>query len=140
MTAGVPVQLISDNMAAALMQQQKADLVIAGADRIAADGSAANKIGTYSLAVLAQYHQVPFYIAAPLSTFDRKISRGSDIPIEQRNENEVLSIGGKRIAAEDVGALNPAFDVTPAELVDVIVTEKGVVHQPGLEKMQALMK
>ena len=135
----IPVTLQSDSVAGYLMQQGKINWVIVGSDRITANGDVANKIGTYSLAVLAKYHKVKFMVVAPTSTIDMSLASGDLIPIEQRKPEEVTSIGGKRIAAPDVNAWNPAFDVTPASLVDVIVTEKGVVHQPTLEKMQALM-
>lgn len=135
----IPVTLQSDSVAGYLMQQGKVNWVVVGSDRIAANGDVANKIGTYSLAVLAKYHNVKFMVVAPTSTIDMSVSSGDEIPIEQRNPGEVLCVGGKRLAAEGVDALNPAFDVTPASLVDVIVTEKGVVHNPNLEKMQALM-
>ena len=129
--ANIPARLICDSMAAALMQQKKVDMVITGADRIAADGSVANKIGTYSLAALARYHQIPFYAAAPLSTFDLQISDGKDIPIEIRNSDEIRNIRGKcRITVADVPCWNPAFDVTPPELVSGIITEKGVIYPP----------
>jgi len=137
---GIPVTLQSDSVAAYLMQQGKIDWVIVGSDRIASNGDVANKIGTYGLAVLAKYHGVKFMVAAPTSTIDMKINQGSDIPIEQRGQEEVLGCGGKRIAAEGVTAWNPAFDVTPATLVDAIVTEKGVVQNPTLLKMQELMQ
>ena len=136
----IPVTLQSDSVAGHLMQQGKINWVVVGSDRISANGDVANKIGTYSLAVLAKYHKVKFMVVAPTSTIDMSLSSGDQIPIEQRNPDEVLCVAGKRLAAEDVDAWNPAFDVTPASLVDVIVTEKGVVHNPSLEKMQALMK
>jgi len=137
---GIPVTLQSDGVAAYLMQQGKIDWVIVGSDRIASNGDVANKIGTYGLAVLAKHHGVKFMVAAPISTIDMNISQGSDIPIEQRGQEEVLSCGGKRIAADGVMAWNPAFDVTPATLVDAIVTEKGVVQNPTRQKMQKLMQ
>lgn len=136
----IPVTLQSDGVAGYLMQQKLVQWVIVGSDRIAANGDVANKIGTYSLAVLARHHQVKFMVVAPTSTVDMNVESGADIPIEQRNEQEVLCVAGKRMAPEDAKAWNPAFDVTPANLVDVIVTEKGVVQQPTLEKMQALMR
>ncbi len=135
----IPVTLQSDGVAAYLMQQGKIEWVIVGSDRIASNGDVANKIGTYGLAVLAKFHGVKFMVAAPTSTIDMNISQGSDIPIEQRGEDEVLGCGGKRIAAAGVKAWNPAFDVTPAALVDAIVTEKGVVQNPTPKKMQELM-
>jgi len=135
----IPVILQSDSAAAHLMQQGKVDWVVVGSDRIASNGDVANKIGTYGLAVLAKYHNVKFMVVAPTTTIDMNISDGSDIPIEQRSSSEVTCIAGKQIAAEGVSAINPAFDVTPASLVDAIVTEKGVVLNPSTDKMAALM-
>lgn len=125
--AGVPVTLITDNMAAAIMSQGKINMVITGADRIAANGDAANKIGTYGLAVLANYHRIPFYIAAPLSTFDLTTATGRDIMIEERNGDEVRSLAGIYTAPQDVPVANPAFDVTPHSLITAIITEKGII-------------
>ncbi len=131
MTAKIPVTLICDNMAAALMQQGKVDMVIVGADRIAADGSVANKIGTYNVALLTKHHGIPFYVAAPLSTFDRNISSGEEIPIETRPEDEVRKVFDRcLITVPDVPCWNPAFDVTPPELVSGIITEKGILYPP----------
>ncbi len=127
---GIDTVLITDNMAGSLMQRGEIDLVVVGSDRIAANGDVANKIGTYSVAVLARAHKIPFYVAAPTSTVDLNCPDGSQIPIEQRDPAEVTSMGGKRIAPEGVGVLNPAFDVTPADLVDAIVTEQGVARAP----------
>ncbi len=127
---GIPVTLITDSMAGALMAQKRVDVVMVGADRIAANGDVANKIGTYSLAVLARAHDVPFYVAAPLSTVDLATASGDAIPIEQRDPEEVVVLGGRRITPAGVGALHPAFDVTPAEYVTAIVTERGVVTPP----------
>lgn len=128
---GVDVTLICDNMAATLMAQGKIDRVIAGADRIAANGDTANKIGTYSLAVLSYYHKIPFYIAAPSSTFDLSIRAGKDIPIEQRDGREIKELFFKKPAAEkEVKVYNPAFDVTPNKLITAIITEKGVIEAP----------
>ena len=124
----IDTTLICDNMAASLMQQGKVDLVIAGADRIAANGDAANKIGTYGLAVLARYHKIPFYIAAPYSTFDLSISDGKNIPIEERDPQEVLEFAGQRIAPQNVKVTNPAFDVTDHHLITAIVTEYGLIR------------
>ncbi len=136
-TAGVPVDLICDNMAAALMQQGMADLVIVGADRIASDGSAANKIGTYGLAVLAKYHRIPFYVAAPLSTFDFNLKHGKDIPIEMRNNDEIRKVFNRcLITVPDVSCWNPAFDVTPPELISGIITEAGIIRAPYRENIQ----
>lgn len=123
----IPVTLITDNMAGALMRQGKIDLCVVGADRIAANGDVANKIGTYSVAVLAKAHGIPFYVAAPYSTIDTRTRSGADIPIEQRDPLEVTTIHGSRsIAPEGVSVYNPAFDVTPAEFVTAIITERGV--------------
>lgn len=127
---GIPVTVIADNMAASLMKQGRVGAVVVGADRIASNGDTANKIGTYSLAVLAKYHNVPFYVAAPLSTVDMSLTNGLQIPIEQRDSREMTHIGETRIAPEGVGVLNPAFDVTPAELVTAIITEQGVLRPP----------
>ncbi|MGE0470127.1 MAG: S-methyl-5-thioribose-1-phosphate isomerase [Nitrospira sp.] len=123
----IPVTLITDNMAGSLMRQGKIHLCIVGADRIAANGDVANKIGTYSVAVLARAHNIPFYVAAPYSTIDLKTTSGDDIPIEQRNPLEVTTIhGSHQVAPKDVAVYNPAFDVTPAELITGIITERGV--------------
>lgn len=135
----IPVSLNADSAAAYLMQQGKISWVIVGADRITANGDAANKIGTYSLAVLAKYHGVGFMVVAPTSTVDMSLDAGTLIPIESRGATEVAEIQGKRIAPEGVAAENPVFDVTPAALIDVIVTEKGVVYKPTLEKMRDMM-
>ena len=127
--AGIDVTLIADSMAAFLMKQKKIDLVIVGADRIAANGDVANKIGTYSLAVSAHYHHVPFYVAAPSSTIDSSIPNGDHIPIEERNAKEITEGFGKRTAPEGIGVYSPAFDVTPANMITSIITERGV-HSP----------
>lgn len=126
----IDVTLICDNMAAALMQQRKIDKVFVGADRITSSGDTANKIGTFNLAVLAKYHRIPFYVVAPSSSFDLKLSDGKNIPIEQRDEKEVLEILGQRIAPKGVKAYNPAFDVTPHNLISAIVTESGIIRPP----------
>lgn len=126
----VPHTLICDNMAAYVMKEKKIDLVLVGADRIAANGDTANKIGTYGLAVLAAHHKVPFYVAAPSSTIDSAISSGTQIPIEERQGNEVRSISGTPIAPAQSPAISPAFDVTPANLIAGIITEKKVFHAP----------
>lgn len=134
---GVSVTAICDNMAATLMAQAKIDKVIAGADRIAANGDTANKIGTYSLAVLAKYHHVPFYIAAPASTFDLSIKTGRDIPIEQRDPKEVSELFYQRpMIAKGVKIYNPAFDVTPAELITAIITDKGIIRKPNRKNIK----
>lgn len=123
----IPVTLITDNMAGSLMRQGKIHLCVVGADRIAANGDVANKIGTYSVAVLAKAHHIPFYVAAPYSTIDLKTKTGDEIPIEQRNSSEVTTIHGSHpVAPKDVAVYNPAFDVTPAELITGIITERGV--------------
>jgi methylthioribose-1-phosphate isomerase len=126
----IPFTLITDNMAASLMKDKKIDVIITGADRIAANGDAANKIGTYSLAVLAQHHAIPFYIAAPMSTIDPAMQDGSQIPIEQRSPLEVTHVFGKQIAPDGTSVYNPAFDVTPAGLIAAIITDQGVFRSP----------
>ncbi|OGP52075.1 MAG: S-methyl-5-thioribose-1-phosphate isomerase [Deltaproteobacteria bacterium RBG_13_43_22] len=126
----IPVTLITDNMAGYLMKKGLIDVVIVGADRIAANGDTANKIGTYSVAISAKEHGIPFYVAAPCSTIDHQIKTGEDIPIEERNEKEVTHIGGKRIAPPGVSVLNPAFDVTPHSFIAGIITEKGLLKAP----------
>jgi methylthioribose-1-phosphate isomerase len=136
----IPVKLLVDGAAAHLMKQGEVKWAIVGSDRITADGSAANKIGTYSLAVNAKYHGVKFMVVAPTSTVDMSITDGRQIPIEERDPEELLSVQGIRIAAEGAGAWNPVFDVTPPELIDAIVTEKGIVCNPTPEKMLAMMK
>jgi len=136
---GIRCTLITDNMAGHLMSRGEIDLVIVGADRIAANGDTANKIGTYTLAVLARRHALPFYVAAPLSTFDPKIADGSMIPIEERPADEVTGYRGLRWAPEGIAVRNPAFDVTPAELITAIICEKAVVRTPGRERLQPLM-
>jgi methylthioribose-1-phosphate isomerase len=135
----IPVTLITDNMAGFVMQQGKVDLVIVGADRIAANGDTANKIGTYSLAVLAQAHGIPFYVAAPTSTIDLKVASGQEIPIEQRSANEIREVFGVTVAPEEVNVYNPAFDVTPAKYITGIITEKGIVSAPYSVNLLKLM-
>ncbi|MBE9145354.1 S-methyl-5-thioribose-1-phosphate isomerase [Planktothrix mougeotii] len=130
----IPVTLISDNMAAHCMKQGLIDAVIVGADRITANGDAANKIGTYSLAIVAKAHNVPFFVAAPLSTVDFKLATGDEIPIEERDATEVYQVGSTRICPEGVEFFNPAFDVTPAELITAIITEKGAVIPSELKQ------
>jgi len=134
----IPVTLITDNMAGHLMQLGRIDLVVVGADRIAANGDVANKIGTYTLAVLAERHRLPFYVAAPLSTIDLATAGGRAIPIEERSAAEVTGYGGVHWAPEGVAVANPAFDITPAELVSGLFTEKGVVMRPDATKIRAL--
>jgi methylthioribose-1-phosphate isomerase len=130
MQANIDVTLICDNMAGLVMSQGKVDLVVVGADRIAANGDAANKIGTYSVAVLAAEHDVPFYVAAPLSTFDRTLESGAEIPIEERGSDEITCGFGRRTAPEGVAVYSPAFDVTPARHIAGIITERGVIERP----------
>jgi methylthioribose-1-phosphate isomerase len=137
---GITPTLITDNMAGYLMSQNMVDAVIVGADRIACNGDAANKIGTYSVAVLAHAHGLPFYIAAPLSTIDPHINSGIEIPIEERDSDEVLLIHGQQIAAEGAKVLNPAFDVTPARLITGIITEKGVLYSPYEESIRKALQ
>ena len=137
MRAGVDVTLICDNMAAQVMREGKIQLVLVGADRIAANGDTANKIGTYSLAVLAKAHEIPFYVAAPASTFDLSIPNGEHIPIEQRPPEEITAGFDKPTAPEGVKAYNPAFDVTPAHLITGIVTEHGILRPPYTESIEA---
>jgi methylthioribose-1-phosphate isomerase len=127
---GIPHRLISDVAAGFVMKQGEVDLVIVGADRIAANGDTANKIGTYSVAVLAQHHGIPFYVAAPWSTIDPSIASGEAIPIEERDGDEVRSTGGRQTAPSETPVYNPAFDVTPAELIAGIITERGVFRFP----------
>ncbi len=133
--AGVPFVLITDSMAGWFLGRGEVDCIVVGADRIAANGDVANKVGTYSLAVLARHHGVPFYVAAPLSTVDLGTPSGAEIPIEHRDPEEVLYVGACRVAPEGVEAANPAFDVTPAELVTAIVTEAGVLRPPYRESL-----
>jgi methylthioribose-1-phosphate isomerase len=128
--AGVPVTLVCDTMAGSVLKQKGIDLVLVGADRIAANGDTANKIGTYNLAVLAKHHKIPFYIAAPWSTIDLSISDGSQIPIEERDSKEITHWGGKQWAPEGINVWNPAFDVTPAEFITAFITEKGILKPP----------
>jgi len=137
----VDVTLNCDNMAATLMAQGKIDKVIAGADRIAANGDTANKIGTYSLAVLARHHGIPFYIAAPSSTFDLSINNGREIIIEQRDASEVTDLFyKKRMSCKTVKVYNPAFDVTPHELITAIITEKGIIRAPFINNIKKVFK
>jgi methylthioribose-1-phosphate isomerase len=132
---GIETTVITDNMAGAIMRTGHIDLVVVGADRIAANGDTANKIGTYTVAVLAREHQIPFYVAAPLSTIDLSTPDGSQIPIEERNPREVTHLGGQQLTP--VGALirNPAFDVTPHHLIAGIITERGILRPPYSESL-----
>jgi len=137
---GIPAILICDNMAGWLMQQGRVQLVIVGADRIAANGDTANKIGTYTFAVLAHHHGIPFYVAAPLSTIDISLDSGREIPIEERAAEEVTHLLGHRIAPEGIGVYNPAFDVTPAHLIAGIITEVGIIEPPYRENLAEALK
>ncbi len=137
---GIETKLICDNMAATVLRNGDVQLVITGADRIAANGDAANKIGTYPLAVMAKRHNVPFYIAAPTSTFDMELDSGSKIPIEQRSPAEVLGFGDCKTGPDGVGVYNPAFDVTPADLITGIITEKGIIEEPDTQKIVKLFE
>jgi methylthioribose-1-phosphate isomerase len=132
---GIDTTVITDNMAGALMRQGAVDLVIVGADRIAANGDTANKIGTYTVAVLAHTHGLPFYVAAPLSTVDLATADGSGIPIEERPEREVTHVGASRVTPVGAGIRNPAFDVTPAQYIAGIITERGIARPPFAESL-----
>ncbi|QDX79930.1 S-methyl-5-thioribose-1-phosphate isomerase [Denitratisoma sp. DHT3] len=134
----IPVTLITDNMAGFMMSRGEIDAVVVGTDRVAANGDVANKIGTYMVAVLAHRHRIPFYVACPLSTIDRALASGAEIPIEERTADEVTGYRDCQWAAQGVAVRNPAFDITPAELVTALITEKGVVHAPDREKLAAL--
>lgn len=136
---GIPSKLICDNMAASFMKKKKINVIIVGADRIAANGDTANKIGTYGLAVLARHHSVPFYVAAPASTFDLSLSTGSSIPIEERSGDEVRKINGEYITVKGVDTENPAFDVTPRDLITAIITEHGIIKKPDKKKVRAMI-
>jgi methylthioribose-1-phosphate isomerase len=132
----IPTTVITDNMSAALMRQGKVDLVVVGADRIAANGDTANKIGTYGVAVLAREHRIPFFVAAPLSTIDLQTPDGSYIPIEERNPREVTHVGGAQLAPAGAMVWNPAFDVTPHEYIAGIITERGIMRAPYIESLR----
>ncbi|UCE84079.1 MAG: S-methyl-5-thioribose-1-phosphate isomerase [Deltaproteobacteria bacterium] len=134
----IPVTLITDNMAGYLMSQGRVQLIVVGADRVAANGDVANKIGTYSVAVLAKENKVPFYVAAPLSTVDLSVATGKDIPIEERDPKEVTHSMGRAIAPHGVSAWNPAFDVTPNRLIHGIITEKGIARKPYKKSLKAM--
>jgi methylthioribose-1-phosphate isomerase len=140
MEDGIPVTVIADNAAGSLMRQGKVDLVITGADRIAANGDVANKIGTYQVAVLAKENEIPFYIAAPLSTIDLRIKSGDRIPVEERDPSEVSHFRKSPVGPRGVRAYNPAFDVTPARYVTGIITEKGILKPPYTKKMKGLFR
>jgi methylthioribose-1-phosphate isomerase len=137
---GIDTTVITDNMAGAMMRLGQVDLVVVGADRIAANGDVANKIGTYSVAVLAKEHGIPFYVAAPLSTVDLNTPDGSGIPIEERNDREVTHIGSSRLTPDGAHVRNPAFDVTPAKYVTAIITERGIARAPFGESLQQLFE
>ncbi len=134
----IPATLITDSCAGYLMKQGRVDLIIVGADRIAGNGDSANKIGTYALAVLASYHNIPFYIAAPLSTIDLALPSGDEIIIEERSPEEITCLDTRVVAPENINVYNPAFDVTPAGLIKALITEKGVVYNPDQEKLYKL--
>jgi methylthioribose-1-phosphate isomerase len=137
---GIPATLITDNAAATLMRAGDVDAVIVGADRIAANGDTANKVGTYALAVLAHAHGLPFYVAAPLSTVDLATPEGTVIPIEERSPDEVTTVAGTRVAPAGIAVRNPAFDVTPRRLITAIVTEAGVLRPPYIVTLRAALE
>jgi methylthioribose-1-phosphate isomerase len=130
--------VITDNMAGHVMKSGKVNVVVVGADRIAANGDAANKIGTYMVAVLAKKHEIPFYVAAPISTLDLSLQTGAEIPIEERDRKEVTHIGGHQLAPDGVDVQNPAFDVTPNELITAIITDKGIARAPYIDSLRNL--
>lgn len=136
----IPVTLITDNMAGHVMKQGQVDAIVVGADRIAANGDTANKIGTYMVAVLARQHEIPFYVAAPVSTVDLKSPTGEQIPIEQRDQREVTHIREHRLAPEGIEVQNPAFDVTPNEMITAIITDRGVARQPYTESLRRMVE
>jgi len=140
MQAKIPVTVLTDNMAGWLMRKGEIGIVLVGADRIAANGDTANKIGTYGLAVLANYHRVPFYVVAPTSTLDLKLASGSEIPIEERGPEEVTHLGGKRVTPRNVNVFNPAFDVTPHALIEGIITERGIVRKPFAKNLRKITR
>jgi methylthioribose-1-phosphate isomerase len=135
----IPVTVITDNMAGSVMQSGKVNAVVVGADRIAGNGDTANKIGTYMVAVLARKHEIPFYVAAPITTLDLTLKSGAEIPIEQRDRKEVTHIRGQQLAPEGIEVSNPAFDVTPNDLVTAIITDRGVARAPYTESLRKLM-
>lgn len=134
----IPVTLIADNAAGFFMSRGEVDAVLVGADRVAANGDVANKIGTYGIAVLAAHHHLPFYVACPLSTIDRAVPSGAEIPIEERGPEEITGFGALRWAPPEIAARNPVFDITPAELVTALITERGVTEAPDRRKIEAL--
>jgi methylthioribose-1-phosphate isomerase len=136
----IPVTVITDNMAGHIMKEKKVDAVVVGADRIAANGDAANKIGTYMVAVLAQRHNIPFYVAAPITTLDLSIPTGKEIPIEERDSREITHVGSHQLGPDGVAVHNPAFDVTPNDLIAAIITDKGVARAPYGESLRKLVE
>lgn len=136
---GIPVTLISDNMSGHLMSNGEIDAIIVGTDRVAGNGDVANKIGTYMVAVLAKRHNIPFYVACPISTIDRSIDSGAEIPIEERPKSEVTGYQNSQWAAKGVNVRNPAFDITPFDLVTALITEKGVIKKPNAKKIKLLL-
>lgn len=140
MQDNIPVELVCDSAAASTMQSQCVDWIIVGADRVAANGDVANKIGTYGLAIMARHLGKKFMVAAPTSTIDMKMESGADIEIEVRSSKELTNMGEQQLATKDVNVWNPVFDVTPADLIDVLVTEKGAIEQPNRHKIEQLMK
>ncbi|MFH5831552.1 S-methyl-5-thioribose-1-phosphate isomerase [Halalkalibaculum sp. DA3122] len=140
MNAEIPMKLITDSMAGSLMQQNKVDMVIVGADRVAANGDTANKIGTYPLAVLASEHDLPFYVAVPLSTIDMELKDGTDIPIEERESDEIANFNGSQVAPDKVETYNPAFDVTPHKYITGFITEKGIIKPNFEDNFKKLFK
>jgi methylthioribose-1-phosphate isomerase len=138
MEDNIPVKLITDSMAGHFMQKKQVDVVVVGADRIAANGDVANKIGTYMVAILAKNHNIPFYVAAPISTLDLSLASGEEIPIEERSADEVTTINNKRMAPEGTVVAHPAFDMTPHQLVTAIITDKGIAQPPFTESLKKL--
>lgn len=138
--AKIPLTVITDNMAGWLMKRGEVDLVIVGADRIARNGDTANKIGTYSLSILAMVHHIPFYVVTPTSTFDEKLRSGDEIPIEEREGKEVTHIDSKRITPEGIGVFNPAFDITPHRLIEAFITEKGIIRKPFKKNLKVISR
>ena len=139
MEEGIPVSVIADNAAGSLMRKKMIDLIITGADRIAANGDVANKIGTYQVAVLAKTNRIPFYVAAPISTIDPTINNGDLIPVEERSPEEIVKFGKLQVGPSGVHALNPAFDITPAKYISAIITEKGIVRPPFTRRIKKLL-
>ncbi len=140
MEEGIPVSVIADNAAGFLMRRKKVDLVVTGADRIAANGDVANKIGTYQVAVLAKANGIPFYVAAPLSTIDLTLKNGDLIPVEERGPEEIWRVGNQKLGPPQVGALNPAFDITPARYIGAIITEKGIIRPPYRKAIRKVLE